>query len=874
MTNKPVIQSIIDGVYQDLLINPNGGNVSINTEYSEGYQLNNNGTLKTKDITINGGTHNNVLATNPTDGSFTLNGQPLGARIYKIDELISGTFSSEDVSNSVNAYVGKNLLQRVTAIETTGSQPAFNGVGFIKANGSTISYDNSTYSLTTHTHNYLSLDGGSMNNTNMVNGLNAQYLGGIPIWNVHINRENYYSNVDANTIGSGYGLNTVGNGTGNSNFPYGYGTTINYDLGYGRTQLHFSHIGELIIRSKWGDNWCPNRTVWDSLNFNPANYLLTSNPTVFNGSWMANGGSYGFGYYGGWSMGGNGSEFSIIYKDGKGSLLTDGSHYAMEGSGFYSGVGDDFGVMKGFASDGTNCAFNAPVSAPSFSATQFISNITNSYGLIINRPSVSTFNGISYRTGSQYIWFLGMRENVSSNDYIIFNELTGTNTLTLNSSTNAATFSGDVVVGNTSTPRTVLTNNICGYGGTGTLNINPWGGSVLVSGGYGVIHSGNIGSQSVSYATNAGSAGSATYLPTCYAGGQQTNPQVYFNNTVGLKVAMTGYPYVWSDTLWINGYSGGDVKYMNALHFIRNGQPRAWISTQENTATAYGTSYELLTEYNYTSYVVPKTGGTFTGTIRLSNNEVNDVTQINHTNSRIVMSGNMHFDSFNGNQIYNQYYSNAEIQNFGHTRNNSRDITGVNTIEAVNSRAFNAFYFGSGNNYWNWQGGEIHSNTNVTTDGVLKGANVISTGNNGFHNDIYNVNVPNPIWSFGNSNQYGLAYYQGSALSVGDAIGFHFGDRTNPSFYVSANGVIFGNGSQLTHITKMWAESHPTNYYLRNNWDGQYWQLTSNHSSPVNVGHSDQSTNSDTVDGVHMWRGSLASYNALSKDANTMYIII
>jgi hypothetical protein len=32
--------------------------------------------------------------------------------------------------------------------------------------------------------------------------------------------------------------------------------------------------------------------------------------------------------------------------------------------------------------------------------------------------------------------------------------------------------------------------------------------------------------------------------------------------------------------------------------------------------------------------------------------------------------------------------------------------------------------------------------------------------------------------------------------------------------------------------------------------------------------------NSDTVDGVHMWRGSLASYNALSKDANTMYIII
>lgn len=227
MTNKPVIQSIIDGVYQDLLINPNGGNVSINTEYSEGYQLNVNGTLKTKDITINGGSHNNVLSTNAIDGSFTLNGQPLGARIYKIDELLSGTFSSEDISNSVNAYVGKNLLQRVTAIETTGSQPQFNGTGFVKVSGSTISYDNSTYSLSNHTHNH-------------INGV----LIGDAIWDGSWRK----------IIANGYNL-AIQSGDGSHALQIGYNGSFQYD----------------------------NQTIWHNGNFNPANYLPIAGGTLTGG---------------------------------------------------------------------------------------------------------------------------------------------------------------------------------------------------------------------------------------------------------------------------------------------------------------------------------------------------------------------------------------------------------------------------------------------------------------------------------------------------------------------------------------------------------------------------------------------------------------
>lgn len=99
---------------------------------------------------------------------------------------------------------------------------------------------------------------------------------------------------------------------------------------------------------------------------------------------------------------------------------------------------------------------------------------------------------------------------------------------------------------------------------------------------------------------NGNADGYATYLPTKYNGGTQANPQTYFNQNMGLRVAMTGIGFggPWSDTLWINGYSGGDVLPMCALHFIRNGTPRFGISTQKSNGTSYGTNYEVWTAYN------------------------------------------------------------------------------------------------------------------------------------------------------------------------------------------------------------------------------------------------------------------------------------
>ena len=65
---------------------------------------------------------------------------------------------------------------------------------------------------------------------------------------------------------------------------------------------------------------------------------------------------------------------------------------------------------------------------------------TNTTGVILNRDAVTNYNGIGYWTAGIGKWFVGMRENLSSNNYIIYSEI-GTDVLTLNQASGAATFS-------------------------------------------------------------------------------------------------------------------------------------------------------------------------------------------------------------------------------------------------------------------------------------------------------------------------------------------------------------------------------------------------------------------------------------------------
>ena len=97
-----------------------------------------------------------------------------------------------------------------------------------------------------------------------------------------------------------------------------------------------------------------------------------------------------------------------------------------------------------------------------------------------------------------------------------------------------------------------------------------------------------------------GQSDTAIHLITNYLGGQQANPQTYFGQGVGVKVAMTGAnpDSYWGDTLWINGYNGNDVLPMCALHLSRSGSPYIYISAQNSNATSYGTMYHIWTGFN------------------------------------------------------------------------------------------------------------------------------------------------------------------------------------------------------------------------------------------------------------------------------------
>ena len=162
---------------------------------------------------------------------------------------------------------------------------------------------------------------------------------------------------------------------------------------------------------------------------------------------------------------------------------------------------------------------------------------------------------------------------------------------------------------------------------------------------------------------NGNADGYATYLPTRYNGGTQANPQTYFNQNMGLRVAMTGIGWSgqWGDTLWINGYSGGDVLPMCALHFIRNGTPRFGISTQSSNGTSYGTNYEVWTAYNSNKDGVNWSAQTFFSSIGLksrnicieTDNSGNDggcSSEINNWNSRLYLQhkSSQHLQMCNG----------------------------------------------------------------------------------------------------------------------------------------------------------------------------------------------------------------------------------
>ena len=134
-------------------------------------------------------------------------------------------------------------------------------------------------------------------------------------------------------------------------------------------------------------------------------------------------------------------------------------------------------------------------STPTFAGATFSGNVTintNISGLILNRTAVTNYNGISLQTAAASQWFVGMRENLSSNNYIIYNE-SGTDALTISKANSNATFAGTISASNYSGTHTGASSgtntgdetlarvNALAITTVGTITSGTWNGTAIAN---------------------------------------------------------------------------------------------------------------------------------------------------------------------------------------------------------------------------------------------------------------------------------------------------------------------------------------------------------------------------------------------------------
>jgi hypothetical protein len=72
----------------------------------------------------------------------------------------------------------------------------------------------------------------------------------------------------------------------------------------------------------------------------------------------------------------------------------------------------------------------------------------------------------------------------------------------------------------------------------------------------------------------------------------------------------------------------------------------------------------------------------------------------------------------------------------------------------------------------------------------------------------------------------------------------------------------------------LWSSSHPGTYYVGVAWTGSYWQLTSNHGSPVQVGYADSAGSASSAStATYAGTGASTIYCSSFSNSGTGYII-
>jgi hypothetical protein len=217
--------------------------------------------------------------------------------------------------------------------------------------------------------------------------------------------------------------------------------------------------------------------------------------------------------------------------------------------------------------------------------------------------------------------------------------------------------------------------------------------------------------------------------------------------------------------------------------------------------------------------------------------------------------GNLHMDSGTGKVMYLNYYRNGTIYLNGGTYYISSNGSYYNGTAA----AANAVAWGNVSS----KPSHIMYYQSFTLD-----ANTMDVNATGF---TYSVNAPytGPIVRFSAGGSYDLwlnAAYGGG----GNLIAFRTRNGDAGAYNPWREFITSGNiGSQkVDGSMKLWAVTHPSDYYMVHNWTGSHWYLTVNHPSPVRVGYADYAASAGYSDAIY-WSGNQRLYGGSDGTRNT-----
>lgn len=144
-------------------------------------------------------------------------------------------------------------------------------------------------------------------------------------------------------------------------------------------------------------------------------------------------GAYNLGLYGASSAGTSGKGV-ILYQYNSGWKA---GIKVLNGSTNIQLVPDSgYNVLVGTATASTGAKLEV---AGSGSFTDIVTVNNNTGGFVANRAAVTNYTGMGFRTATVQKWFLGMRENLSSNNLIVYDEVAGIDRATFSSAGLAVT---------------------------------------------------------------------------------------------------------------------------------------------------------------------------------------------------------------------------------------------------------------------------------------------------------------------------------------------------------------------------------------------------------------------------------------------------